>query len=370
MGETGSVHFADASNASAQRGREDLGDDELMLEAWSRSRSRAKERHAAVRSQRRRRRWQLGGGALGVAAVVAAAAGLILPALDLGGRENAHGVDAGRTIVLDRDRFEGANGQRARQGPGSERASAHPTKIVPAPGRLKEAWNYARARGGEVSIAIVDTRGRLRGAGENRLYSSASVVKSMLLVAELRRLERDGLPLDAQTESLLRAMITYSDNDAADSIYYRVGDAGLFEVARLAGMDRFTVAGHWGNAQITAADMARMFSDLDRVVAGRHREFGLGLLGSVVEEQAWGIPAAAGRDWAVRFKGGWVTTERGQLAHQAAELRNGQKRIAIAVLTDYQPSMSHATETIRGVAERLLSPSHERDHASRARRGS
>ena len=48
-------------------------------------------------------------------------------------------------------------------------------------------------------------------------------------------------------------MITISDNDAADAIYDRVGDAGLIAVAERAGMTRFTVAGYWGNAQIAAA---------------------------------------------------------------------------------------------------------------------
>jgi hypothetical protein len=245
-------------------------------------------------------------------------------------------------------------------GDASHRARIRAPKVAreprPVPNRagLAQAEAFAAARAGAVSFAVVDTRGRLQGMNSNRLYSSASVVKSMLLAAELRRLQREGLPLDARTDSLLRAMITYSDNDAADAIYGRVGDAGLFEVARLAGMDRFTVAGHWGNAQITAADMAQMFSDLDRVLASPGREFGLGLLGSIIPEQSWGIPVAAGRDWAVRFKGGWVTTERGQLAHQAAELRAAGMRLAIAVLTDYQPSMSYATETVRGVAERLL----------------
>jgi Beta-lactamase enzyme family len=345
---------ADATPASVRFEPGDLGDDERLIEAWARSRANAQERRAVARSQRRHKRLRLGGGALLVAAIVAGAAGLVFPALDLGERESARGANAGRGIVLGGDGVERAEARRPEQGAPSARATTRRPAIVPAPGTLNDAWRFAQARGGEISIAVVDTRGRLRGEDENRLYSSASVVKSMLLAAELRRLQREGLPLDAQTESLLRAMITYSDNDAADAIYSRVGDAGLFEVAHLARMNRFTVAGHWGNAQITAADMARMFSDLDRLFTGPRREFGLGLLGSIIPEQSWGIPAAAGRDWAVRFKGGWVTTERGQLAHQAAELRDDRNLIAMAVLTDYQPSMSYATETVRGVAERLL----------------
>jgi hypothetical protein len=194
----------------------------------------------------------------------------------------------------------------------------------------------------------------MRSAGGDQPYTSASVVKALLLAAELRRLEAEGAPLDATTQGKLRAMIAYSDNDAADAIYYRVGDAGLMTVAARAGMESFSVAGYWASAQITAEDMARLFARLDRVFHGPHSEFGKGLLGSVIEEQRWGIPAAAGRSWNVRFKGGWRSTELGELAHQAAELQRDGERISIAVLTDAQPSQTYAQETVRGVAERLL----------------
>ena len=122
-------------------------------------------------------------------------------------------------------------------------------------------------------------------------------------------------------------------------------------------MKQFTVAGHWGNAQIAAADMARFFGNLDRALVRRHREYAKGLLGSIVETQRWGIPRAAEPKWAVRFKGGWLPSRA--LAHQAAELRarHGPQELSMAVLTDHQPSHGYATETVRGVAERLLSRS-------------
>jgi len=225
---------------------------------------------------------------------------------------------------------------------------------VPSPTALRDAWRYARGRDGEVSFAVVDSEGRLRGRDEDRLYSAASTVKAMLLAAELERLERDGLALDPATDSLLDAMITFSDNAAADAIFARVGDDGMFAVAERAGMEGFTEAGYWGNAQISAADLARFYSRLDELMAGPEREYALGLLGSVVPEQSWGIPAAAGERWAVRFKGGWLPDKA--LVHQAAELRerDGERKLSLAVLTDAQPSHDYGVATVRGVAERLL----------------
>jgi hypothetical protein len=229
-----------------------------------------------------------------------------------------------------------------------------PTPEVPSVSALREAWRYARERGGDVSIAVIDTAGRLRGRRADKLYVSASVVKAMLLAAELQRLEHNGLPLDAGTRELLRAMITLSDNDAADAIYLRVGDAGLVDVARQAGLSRFAVAGHWTTAQITARDMARFFSRLPRLLGRRHCDAALDILAGVVREQRWGVPRAAGKAWAVFFKGGWRATGKGELVHQVALLRDGEKQVVIAVLTDGQPSQLHGIHTVRGVADRLL----------------
>jgi beta-lactamase class A len=231
-------------------------------------------------------------------------------------------------------------------------ASSRPS--VPTASAMRRAWRFARRRGGQVSIAVVDTEGRLRGRNAGRRYVSASVVKAMLLVAELRRLRRERLPLDPGTADLLRAMITHSDNDAADSIYGRVGDAGLIAVARSARMRRFTVAGYWANAQVTAADLARCFSRVRGLLPRRHRRMGLGLLSSVVSEQRWGLPRAARGSWRVYFKGGWRTTESGELVHQAAWLTDGDRDLAVAVLTDAQPSRLYAIHTVRGIADRLL----------------
>jgi beta-lactamase class A len=242
----------------------------------------------------------------------------------------------------------------------SRRSEPKPPPAMPNASAMRRAWRFARRRGGLVSIAVVDTKGRMLTRQGGRLYVSASVVKAMLLVAELRRLRQQGLPLDPLTEDLLEAMITYSDNDAADAIYGRVGDPGLVAVAQSARMRRFTVAGYWGNAQVTAADLAHFFSRLRRLLPRPYRRTGLRLLASVIPGQSWGVPRAAHGTWKVHFKGGWRSTESGELVHQAAWLRGGGRDLAIAVLTDAQPSQLHAIHTVRGIADRLLTQGRRR----------
>jgi nucleotide-binding universal stress UspA family protein len=308
-----------------------------LLERWSASLARSRERRAAKRRPPRRIT-----GIRAVAATLGAiAAGAGVAALDNARTERLLSQVDADTAFADRR-------------PHPEHEVERPP-TPPAPAALRRAERYARHRDGLVSFAAVDDRGRIDGSHLDRPYVSASVVKALLLAAELRRLEGAEAPLDPATGELLTAMVTYSDNDAADTIYARVGDAGLYEVARRTGMRSFTVSGYWANAQITARDIAGFMWRLDRALPPDKRRFARSTLAAVVPQQRWGIPETAGRHWRLRFKGGWRSTERGQLVHQAAALRHDRgSRAAVAVLTDGQPSHGYGIETVRGVAERLL----------------
>jgi hypothetical protein len=335
-------------------------DDEIRRR-WRESAERSRERRTSRRARvaPARRRIARAGFAVGALLVLGAAIRLGAP----GDAAPPQAVAAGdRTPSIP---VLAEVGLKPRPASGERRARPREPQVVPGSDAIRAASDFANGRSGLVSFALIDSEGRLRGRDIDRQYSSASVVKAMVLAAELRRLAAEGADVDGTTASLLKAMITYSDNEAADAMYYRVGDAGLHEVAKRAGMTGFTIAGYWGNAQITAADMARFFGDLDRMLPQRHREFGQSLLGSVIESQSWGMPAAAGERWAARFKGGWLPDHA--LVHQAAELREvgGPREIAVAILTDEQPSHAYGIETVEGVAARLLEPSPARDRARR-----
>jgi hypothetical protein len=234
---------------------------------------------------------------------------------------------------------------------------AWPRFNYPSRRALQRAQGFAASRG-DVSFAVIDKSIGVRGYDVDTPYSSASVTKALLLAAELRRLEREGLPLDSGTKALLEPMVTYSDNRAADAIYARVGDLGLVEVANRAGMDGFEpVPGFWGGAGVTAADLARFFYRLERNLPGPHRAYAMRLLAGIAPVERWGIPEAIGRGWSIWFKGGWRPPGRedtsGPVTHQAAllEHRNGE-RLALAVLSDEPPALGFGA--IEGVAEGLL----------------
>lgn len=225
----------------------------------------------------------------------------------------------------------------------------------PQPTSVAAANRYLRRRSGYTAFATVDSQGRLGGAHLHRTFVSASVVKAMLLVAYLRMLAAERRGLDAGSRSLLAPMIELSDNDAAAAVWYRVGESRVRTLARRTGMSDFSVSGYWANAQISAADQARFFFRMEAAIPRRFRPYARHLLSHIVDYESWGIPAAARpRGWRVYFKGGWRSTGRGQLVHQAARLHRPGARVAIAVLTDGNPSMGYGIETIEGVTARLL----------------
>jgi beta-lactamase class A len=221
----------------------------------------------------------------------------------------------------------------------------------PGPEALEAARRYVATRKARISFAVTDTRGAIAGFDLHHRYRAASLAKAMVMVAYLNRLNRPPTPKERDE---LQRMVRLSDNDAAIALHRKIGPKPMLALARRAGMRDFTDTGSWSESTVTAADQARFFASLDRLVAPRHLDYARSLLLSIVQGQRWGVPQAAGRGWRVLFKGGWRPAGDGSLVHQAARLERGPRTIAVVVLTDGNPNQPYGERTIRGVAARLL----------------
>jgi hypothetical protein len=191
--------------------------------------------------------------------------------------------------------------------------------------------------------------GRIRGANLTTEHRSASVVKAMLLVAVLRRAPRR--PLRPAETKLLKPMIVRSSNRTARTVYATVGDQGLQAVARAAHMRGLRTVGAVFETRITAADQARLFLRIDKLVPKRHRAYARALLAGIVKPQRWGIaPVARSRHYRIFFKGGW----RKGITHQVALLEREGRRVALAILTTGEPTLAYGEATLAGIAARAL----------------
>lgn len=226
------------------------------------------------------------------------------------------------------------------------------------PGRsaVTKATRYLSRRTGRTAFAVVDSEGRLSGVRVHSTFHTASVVKAMLLVAYLRRLDARGQHhVDSYSNSFLYPMIHVSDNSAATQTWSIVGDSGLYAIAREAGMTDFSVSGSWGTAMLSPADQAHYFFEMDSLIPREFVGYARFLLSTIAPSQSWGIPVIARPlGYQAFFKDGSEPTGLGQLVHQIDRLEGHHRRLAIAVMTDGDPTMQYGIDTIQGVAAALL----------------
>ena len=130
--------------------------------------------------------------------------------------------------------------------------------------RVQRTAEQAPGRRVAVSVRDLDT-GEHHAAGDAGEFGAASVVK-VLLAARLL-VEAGGEGLDASTGHLAHAMVTASDDDAANVLWARVGGRGLvpwvekhFGVAGLG--SPHGIPGRWGNTHVTAAGITALYGAL------------------------------------------------------------------------------------------------------------
>ena len=141
----------------------------------------------------------------------------------------------------------------------------------------------------------------------------------------------------------LRVLLTRSDNDAARALFRSMsaveGQRGarllMERMLRRAGDRRTRVASPFGTTHWRLDDAALFFAALGRgcLLTGVDTDTLLGLMRSVIPEQRWGIPAAAG-SVPVAFKGGWGQDSRDRwLVEQFAIVGGGDSARVVGLMT-------------------------------------
>ncbi|WP_234314946.1 serine hydrolase [Streptomyces sp. NRRL F-5135] len=205
-----------------------------------------------------------------------------------------------------------------------------------------------------LSVAVYDMAdGRGTAYGADRVYVTASVVKTAILAALLFRAQDTGRWLTAEQERLAEEMMRRSDNDAATALREAVGGIeGLRAAHARLGMGRTEAERAWGLTRTTASDqltlLRAVFAPEAAAAAldGDSRAYLAGLMGRVVPGQDWGVSAAGG-DWALKNgwlprsdSGLWVIHSVGRVDHRL-----------MAVLSDGHASMEEGIARVEEAAK-------------------
>jgi hypothetical protein len=215
-----------------------------------------------------------------------------------------------------------------------------------------------RGRKSTSAVTVYDRERQIKCfVNSGRHYDSASVVKVTILGALLRyAIEQDRL-LTANEKSLANKMITKSDNDAASTLWKRLGRTRLQHFLKLAGMTHTTLGsgGYWGLTQITALDEMTLLTKLthsNSVLTDRARNYALALMKGVVSSQRWGVPAGTPSGVTVHVKNGWLPrSTHGWRVHSIGGFNGGGRDYMIVVLTHDNSSMAYGVQTIERVAQ-------------------
>jgi hypothetical protein len=299
-------------------------------------------------------------------ALVAASAVLAVGVMTTGGGVAAASalkpaIRAGRSTTAAGARSAQATGGDGSVAPAGKRVRAgictSPPTYRKLAGRLSaDIRDALLGRDDDHAVAVYDTvTGVSCYADSDTHFSSASIVKAIILAALLRLHQQTGTPLSSWENDEATLMITQSDNDAATDLWDEVGMRSLQRFLDLAKMDQTRLGedGYWGLTQVTAHDEMLLLELLTRpnsVLTAASRAYQLGLMARVISSQRWGTPAGAPSGVTVHVKNGWLPDGSGWHVNSIGAFTGDDRNYLIAVLTDENESEQEGIDTIEAVA--------------------
>jgi beta-lactamase class A len=267
-------------------------------------------------------------------------------------------------------RAEGSGGALPLSGDPGQQASVVPTSAGPDPAELARRERQRRvkaldaalkkyaAKAPEFSVAVLDRRtGELYAYRGKERYETASIVKVQVLACLLLTAQDDGRQLSATELSLAKRMIRVSDNNAASSLFGRLGRVGGISACnRRLGLKSTTVNSAWGLTRTTAEDQIILLSELvdakGPLDAGS-RKLAFGLMTTVVSTQDWGVGAPAKAGERVAIKNGWLSrsTDGGRWIVNSVGRISGGADVSLAVLSHNNATQGSGIAVVEHVAE-------------------
>ncbi|MDQ3326920.1 MAG: serine hydrolase [Chloroflexota bacterium] len=238
------------------------------------------------------------------------------------------------------------------------RKNPGPPKVRPLSALSPELVAYMDSRSGKFAGAIFEPQSGTMYVHEPReTFVAASTMKIPIMLTLLSRENNQDAGIVGTREPLLVPMLVVSDNEAATALFKKAGgqDAVQTEM-RARGLTNTRVeSDQWGLSTTTAPDMTRLMRSLyfGQRLNPALRRSALGLLGSVVEPQRWGVPAGVPDSTFIAFKGGWLERGDGWQVHQVGVMETDGRTFVFALMTAGQPGEVYGRESLEGAGKIL-----------------
>ncbi|MGW2491971.1 serine hydrolase [Streptomyces sp. NPDC001606] len=238
--------------------------------------------------------------------------------------------------------------------------------LRPAPAAAATAPAPAPAPHATAAVLDLDgTGGTPVVHGTDEAYDTASIVKVDILATLLLQAQDAGRQLTAAERGHAEPMIERSDNTAANALWQEIGRApGLAAANKRLGLTSTTGGpdARWGLTRTTATDQIRLlravFADGrtqgggSPVLNADSRAYLRSLMGRVIPEQTWGVPAAGGPGSPRLLKNGWLqrTTTGLWDVNSIGQVTVRGHRYLVAVLSNGSASMSDGVTLVEHTA--------------------
>ncbi|MFF0724543.1 serine hydrolase [Streptomyces sp. NPDC004134] len=228
--------------------------------------------------------------------------------------------------------------------PSADKAVTKALKALPKP-----AGAY------DLAVADLDSGATATYGSGKGSFDTASIVKVDILAALLLQAQDDGKTLTGAQKKLAAEMIRSSDNDATDALWSDIGGgSGLADANRRLGLTDTEPGdgGTWGLTQTTASDqlalLEAVYGDGRSPLDGDSRRYVEKLMTSVVDDQRWGVSAAADDAGAAALKNGWLPRSATGLwdINSIGRVEHGGHTLLVAVLSDGHKSHKAGVDAV------------------------
>jgi hypothetical protein len=232
--------------------------------------------------------------------------------------------------------------------------------------RFESVQTYLASRPGTTGIVVHDLR---TGAVWHNDHAAdptwtASTIKLAMVVDLFTRDRAGEITLTDEDRGLIRAMLHSSDDDAADTLWYRYAGAD-----HMAYNDHFPSYGmtslrpqegytdyypYWGFQKCTPEDLDRLIHHVLTDLPAADRDYIVGELRAVAPNQRWGVwgagPAARPGN-----KNGWSEEDGGWVMNSVGFVGDGE-RYTLAAMNDLRGEGGEESgrDTVTHVAELLF----------------